>query len=286
MRLIIIIILTFAGGLAALTGCGGDGGAEANAPGRSSIAASFYPLAFAAEEVGGDHVSVTNLTPAGAEPHDLEVSPDDVATLRDADLVLLLGDGFQPQLEDASGDGDNVLLLLDTPGLDLRPGDPHVWLDPIRFATVVRRIAEALGEPGAADSLVAKLQQLDREYRDGLGNCERRQLVTSHDAFGYLADRYGLEQVAVSGLNPEAEVDPGKLQEVIDFVRRSGATTVFVEPLVSPRVGETIARETGATTAVLDPIESLSEDEAARGDDYFSLMQRNLDALRTALGCS
>jgi zinc transport system substrate-binding protein len=271
--------------LATLVGCGG--GASASGSGETEVVAGFYPLAFAAEEIGRDRVAVTNLTPAGSEPHDLEVSPDDVAALRNADLVLLLGEGFQPQLEDAAGDGDAVLEVLDTQGLALQPDeDPHIWLDPLRYAAIARRIANALGEPAAARPFVADLEALDEEFRQGLADCERRELVTSHEAFAYLADRYGLEQVAIAGLSPEAEVDPGRLEEVVDAVRESGATTVFVEPLVSPRIAETVARETGTETAVLDPLEGLSEEQAANGDDYFSVMRRNLGALRTALGCS
>jgi zinc transport system substrate-binding protein len=288
MRLILILILVvgavpFTAG--ALVACGGGGSASSS--GRTEVAAGFYPLAFAAEEIGGDRVAVTNLTPAGSEPHDLEVSPDDVTALRDADLVLLLGHGFQPQLEDAAGDGDDVLQLLNTQGLALLPDeDPHVWLDPIRYAAIARRIATALDMPAAAKPFAAELEALDEEFGRGLADCERRELVTSHEAFAYLAERYDLEQVAVTGLSPEAEVDPGRLEDVVDTVRESGATTVFVEPLVSPRTAETVARETGATIAVLDPLEGLTEEQASNGDDYFSVMRRNLAALRAALGCS
>jgi zinc transport system substrate-binding protein len=281
LRLILILI----SGLAVagfLSGC--DGSSPGS--GQEQVVAGFYPLAFAAEEIAGGSADVTNLTPAGAEPHDLELSPRDVAAVQDADLVLLLGHGFQPQLEDAARDGEDALSLLDTPGLDLLPDDPHVWLDPVRYAAIVRRIGTALGRPARADAFIARLRALDGDYRADLENCERRELVTSHQAFGYLADRYGLEQVAVTGLSPEAEASPGQLEEVIDLVRESGATTVFVEPLVSPRIAETVARETGATTAVLDPIEGLTEEGAAAGDDYFSLMRRNLEALRKGLGCS
>jgi zinc transport system substrate-binding protein len=288
MRLILILILVvgavpFTAG--ALVACGGGGSASSSS--RTEVAAGFYPLAFAAEEIGGDRVAVTNLTPAGSEPHDLEVSPDDVTALRDADLVLLLGHGFQPQLEDAAGDGDDVLQLLNTQGLALLPDeDPHVWLDPIRYAAIARRIATALDMPAAAKPFAAELEALDEEFGRGLADCERRELVTSHEAFAYLAERYDLEQVAVTGLSPEAEVDPGRLEDVVDTVRESGATTVFVEPLVSPRTAETVARETGATIAVLDPLEGLTEEQASNGDDYFSVMRRNLAALRAALGCS
>jgi zinc transport system substrate-binding protein len=265
----------------------GCGGAAAEAPQKETVAASFYPLAYAAEQVGDGRVDVTNLTPAGAEPHDLEVSPQDVAAIREADLVLLLGRGFQPQLEDAAGRGERVLRLLDTPGLALHPdGDPHVWLDPLRYVTIVGRIGQALHEPAAAARLQGRLRGLDREYGKGLARCQRHEIVTSHEAFGYLAERYGLEQVAITGLSPEVEPEPAKLQHVVELVRTRGVTTIYFETLVSPRIAETVARETGAKTAVLDPIEGLTEEELAHGDDYFSLMRKNLRTLREGLGCS
>ena len=249
--------------------------------------ASFYPLAYAAEEIGDGRVDVSNLTPAGAEPHDLEVSPQDVAAIREADLVLLLGRDFQPQLEDAAGSGKKLLRLLDTPGLGLRPdGDPHVWIDPVRYAKIVGRIAQALHEPAAAASLQERLRSLDGEYRTGLAHCARREIVTSHEAFGYLAERYGLEQIAITGLSPEVEPEPAKLQHVVELVRKRGVTTIYFETLVSPRIAETVARETGAKTAVLNPIEGLTKNEISQGEDYFSLMRTNLRTLREGLGCS
>lgn len=250
------------------------------------MVASFYPLAYAAERVGGAAVDVRNLTPPGAEPHDLEASPGDVQELRDADLVLLLGGGFQPQLEAAAGSGDDVVRALDTPGLRL-PGtnDAHVWLDPLRYALIVARIGDALGRRAAAERLAGRLRALDREFRDGLAECERREIVTSHDAFAYLAARYGLRQIPVGGASPEGEPAPQDLERVVDAVRGTGATTVFVEPLASPRVAETVAREAGVRTAVLNPLEGLTESERARGADYFSLMRANLVVLQEALGC-
>ena len=248
--------------------------------------ASFYPLAFAAEQVGGPGLNVENLTPPGAEPHDLELSPIDAAALRDARLVLLLGHGFQPQLEDAAGGGDNVLRLLDTPGLDVLPnGDPHVWLDPLRYARIVMRIGEALGREQAAAQLVSRLRKLDAEYRSGLADCARHEIVTSHEAFAYLAQRYGLEQIPITGLSPEAEPQPADLAHVVQLVEERGVTTIYYETLVSPRIAQTVARETGATTAVLDPIEGLTKDEIAAGDDYFTRMRANLRALEEGLGC-
>jgi zinc transport system substrate-binding protein len=282
MRLILILIFGILVFWA--VGCGGG---SAGSPAKETLVASFYPLAYAAEEVGNGGVDVENLTPAGAEPHDLEVSPQDVAAIREADLVLLLGRGFQPQLEDAAGTGKKVLRLLDTPGLALRPdGDPHVWLDPLRYAKIVGRIGQALQRPDAAARLQARLRDLDGEYRTGLAHCERHEIVTSHEAFGYLAERYGLEQVAITGLSPEVEPEPAKLQQVIELVRERGVTTIYFETLVSPRIAETVARETGAKTAVLNPIEGLTKNEISQGENYFSLMRTNLRTLREGLGCS
>jgi zinc transport system substrate-binding protein len=266
-----------------LSGCGGTSGSD----GKQEIAASFYPLAFAAEELGGDGVDVVNLTPPGTEPHDLEPTPSDVRELESADLVLLLGDGFQPQLEEAADGGDKVVELLETPGLNrFQNDDPHVWLDPARYELIARRIGDELGAPtSAVEKFVAKLKALDREYRRGLANCTRDDIVTSHDAFGYLAQRYGLNQIPITGLSPEAEPSPKDLSRVIGQVRNMQATTVFFETLVSPRIAKAVAAETGTRTSVLNPIEGLEPAEEARGQDYFSLMRSNLGALHGALGC-
>jgi zinc transport system substrate-binding protein len=296
------IVLTAAAAVLAV-GCGGEEPTEA-LPGteRTRVVAAFYPLAFAAERVGGEAVEVTNLTPPGAEPHDLELSARDVGRIHDADVVLYLGGGFQPALERAlAGRGVRGVDLLE--GIELRHEDedghghddaghddadgidPHVWLDPRRYARLVERIGTELDAGPRASSLVAELEALHEEYEQGLSDCERREIVTSHASFGYLAERYGLEQVAISGLSPEAEPSARDLERVIEEVQEHGATTVFFETLVSPRLAETVARETGAETAVLDPLEGLTPDAEARGDDYFSVMRRNLGALREALGC-
>jgi zinc transport system substrate-binding protein len=264
---------------------GGCGGSDESS-GKKRVAASFYPVAFAAEELGGDSVDVVNLTPPGTEPHDLEPTPSDVRELKSADLVLLLGDGFQPQLEDAAGDGEGVVELLDTPGMNrFENGDPHVWLDPARYELIARRIGDGLGTTASVQSFVGRLKALDRDYRRGLADCAQDDIVTSHDAFGYLAQRYGLNQIPITGLSPEAEPSPKDLSRVVDLVRSTHATTVFSETLVSPRIAKAVASETGARTAVLNPIEGLEPSEAKSGEDYFSLMRSNLATLRAALGC-
>jgi zinc transport system substrate-binding protein len=271
--------LVLALGLAA---CGGSGG---QAPGSAlDVVAGFYPLAFAAEEVGGAGVAVVNLTPPGAEPHDLELEPRDVERVRAADLVLYLGGGFQPALEAAALESQGPVDLLE--GLELREnGDPHVWLDPLRYAAIVERLGRMLQAEDRAAALVARLRELDAEFERGLADCQRRALVTSHEAFAYLAERFQLEQIAVAGIEPEAEPAPGDLARVVERVRELGATTIYVEPLVSPELAETVAREADVEVATLNPLEGLTEEQLAAGEDYFSVMRENLAALREGLGC-
>ena len=276
----IVLIIVSAGLLA---GCG------AGTSGSHTVVASFYPLAFAAQRIGGPGLHVENLTPPGAEPHDLELTPRAVGRIESAAFVLYLSHGFQPAVSKAVAQarGKRIDVLA---GLPLRQSseegltaDPHVWLDPQLFVRIVRRIGVALHRP--TSRLVADLRQLDREYRTGLRHCTRREIVTSHAAFGYLGQRYGLTQVAITGLTPESEPSPKQLVHVVDIVRRTHATTVFFETLVSPRLAQTVAREVGARTAVLDPIEGLTPSEQEHGDNYLTLMRRNLAALRQALGC-
>lgn len=261
--------------LVSLAGCGKEEQGSAR-----TVVAAFYPLAWASERIVGVGFEVVNLTPAGAEPHDVELSPRDVEVIRDADLVVYAGGGFQPAVEDAVADRDGP--SLDVLGSDR---DPHVWLDPVRFAAAVREIGKVSGLPAAAEDLASELTQLDERYRRGLDDCARRTIVTTHAAFGRLASRYGLEQLSLTGSSPEAEPGPRELERLVEAVRASGATTVFAEPLVSDRLAATVAREAGLDVAVLDPIESLSEARVDAGEDYLSVMRDNLASLRRALGC-
>ncbi|WP_433386968.1 metal ABC transporter substrate-binding protein [Micromonospora sp. KLBMP9576] len=296
------------GGLAA---CSSDGAAGAD-PQRVDVATAFYPLQFLTERIGGDAVRATNLVKPGAEPHDLELNPGQVGQVAGAELVVLLK-GFQPALDEAVAqnaadrafDVSTVQPLRDAAAgghehdhegeehghEESGTKDPHLWLDPTRLATVGDRLAERLGQvdPGhAADytaraaALRTELEKLDAEFTAGLKTCQRREIVVSHTAFGYLAERYELEQVGITGLSPEDEPAPQRLAEVAREAREHQATTIFFETLVSPKVAETIAAEVGAKTAVLDPLEGLSTD----GGDYLSVMRTNLQTLRTALSCS
>lgn len=259
----------------ALAGCSGGGGSDG-----PTVVAAFYPLAWAAEQVVGRDVRVVDLTPPGAEPHDVELSPRDVQQIRDAGLVVYAGGGFQPAVEDA-------VARRDGPSLDVTDGarDPHIWLDPVRFGAVARELGAALGRRRAAARLAARLSDLDAEYSSGLEHCARRAFVTSHAAFAQLAARYGLAQLSLAGRSPEAEPGPQALERLVDEVRASGATTVFTEPLVSDRLAKTVAREAGVEVDVLDPVEGLGTERIEAGEDYVTVMRANLDALRQALGC-
>ncbi|GGR52503.1 zinc ABC transporter substrate-binding protein [Actinoplanes ianthinogenes] len=294
MRRLLALLLA----LAALAGCG----ARAQAGGRLPIVAAFYPLQFVSERVGGDLVRVTNLTKPGAEPHDVELSPRQVAQIVDAQVAVYLH-GFQPAVDEAitqnareqGYDVSGAVTLLhaedaEHEGHEHGSADPHVWLDPLRLAEIGDHLAQRLSETDPAHAagytaraaaLHRQLTELDAEFAARLGSCQRRELVTSHTAFHYLADRYHLTQVGITGVDPEAEPSPRRLAEVAAQARAHGTTTIFFETLVSPKVAETIAREAGATTAVLDPLEGLTDPDA----DYFSVMRANLAALTTALGC-
>jgi zinc transport system substrate-binding protein len=320
-----IVLMSSAIGLAlGMSACGGGEAAPEARPAPetpAAVVAAFYPLAYAATRVGADGVDVTNLTPVGAEPHDVELTARDVERVRSASVVLYLGGGFQPALERILRNADvRAVDLLE--GLELRHGaeapahghedeehsdehghddehagederaddaeeivDPHVWLDPLRYAAMVERIGTELGAEERAAELVNELEQLHAEYEEGLADCARREIVTSHAAFGYLAERYDLLQISIAGLSPEAEPSPRSLEALVEEVREHDATTVFFETLVSPRLAETVAREAGTATAVLNPLEGLTREEAESGADYVSVMRENLAVLHRALGC-
>ncbi|MEU4623231.1 metal ABC transporter substrate-binding protein [Actinoplanes sp. NPDC023801] len=295
--------------LTALTGCGSD---SAGADGKLPVVTAFYPLQFVSERVGGDAVSVSTLTKPGAEPHDVELTARQVGEVSDAGLIVYLA-GFQPAVDDAvkqnggdrAFDAATAVETIDAAEADAHAegdthaegeeehsgADPHVWLDPARLAGIADKLAERLGKADpahAADftaraaTLRTELTALDGEFKTGLANCARRELVTSHTAFSYLADRYELTQIGITGVDPETEPSPQRLAAVAAEAKEHGTTTIFFETLVSPKVAETIAKEVGARTAVLDPIEGLTDGSA----DYFSVMRANLAALKLGLECS
>ncbi|MDH4112368.1 MAG: metal ABC transporter substrate-binding protein [Actinomycetota bacterium] len=244
-------------------------------------------------------MSVTNLTPPGVEPHDLELTADDLEAIARADLVVYVGGGFQPGVEDAvrteSAAAVDALAGVEAPGRD-GGSDPHAWLDPDSYASIVDRIAVALSEvrdgvlapgvSGNAATLEEELAALDEAFRVGLADCSTRVMVTNHAAFAYLAAAYDLEQRAISGVSPGSEPDPARVAELADQARAEGVMTIFTEDLVSPEVAETLADEAGLETATLSPLEGLTEEQAEAGDDYLSLMRQNLEVLRDGLDCA
>jgi zinc transport system substrate-binding protein len=289
------------------TGCAesGRGGSASEGP---RVSAAVYPLEFVATEVGGAEVEVVNLSPPGVEPHDLEVSPDQVRSLAQSDLVLFVGGGFQPAVEDIVDDLSGIPVVdgLETQEelleaehsheaegeeeADHGETDPHFWLDPQRLVPLGELVAAELGDVDPentqiykdnSSSLAQALARLDREYEAALEDCERNELIVSHEAFGYLTERYGLEQVGVSGIDPEAEPTPGRLAEVAGLAGERGATTIFFEEQVAPDIAEVLSDEIGAGVDVLDPLEFRPEGDL----DYFDVMRANLEAMTAALGC-
>lgn len=298
--------------LGLLVGCGSPAQPGTADDDRLEVLTSFYPLQYMAEQVGGDVVHVENLTPFGADPHDLDLSPRRVRMVGEADLVVYLS-GFQPAVDEAVAaqrpdrvlDAATVVTLREATGhrvddhttdheeVEHAHGvlDPHFWLDPTLLAELAAPVAELLGEirpeeatgfTARADALRADLAALDEEIRTGLADCERDVVVVAHAAFGYLTDRYDLRQVGLSGLDPEAEPSPARLRQVADIVRSEDVTTIFFETLVNPKVARTLAEDLGIGTDVLDPLEGLVDET----DDYRSVMERNLAALEEALGCA
>lgn len=288
-----------------------DTGSKTRADGPIRVVTALYPATFLAERIGGDGVEVAELAPAGAEPHDLEMTAGQIRELDGADLIIYAGSGFQPALEDAVADLSEERRLDILHGRDVARGegatdhpeedehdeedehagevDPHIWLDLDAFPDIAHELGDRLAalDPANADDylanaqdLVAELQKLDDAFATGLRDCARREIVVAHQAFGYLADRYDLEEVAFAGLDPEAEPSPARLAEVTEFAREHGVTTIFYEELTSPAAAEALASELGLKTSVLSPIETRPED-----GDYLSAMQNNLSNLRSALDC-
>ncbi len=305
----------------------GDDGA------RPTVVASFAPLAWAAERIGGDAIDVVDLTPPGVEPHDLELSPSQIATVGDARLAIVVGGGFQPAVEDAAaGLGDDALVLLDRIDLgdgadddhaddsaDDHPGDdadddaddhadaaddghghgdvdPHIWLDPVLMVEVVEVMGDEIAQRLPADAeriqtnveaLVSELVALDRDARDVLATCGRRELITAHDAFGRFAARYDLTAIPIAGISPDIEPSPDRLAELTDLAREHGVTTIFAEVLVSPEIAETLAREAGGLeVARLDPIEGFTDEQRDAGVTYLDVMRDNVDAVSAGLDCA
>ncbi|MCF3129539.1 metal ABC transporter solute-binding protein, Zn/Mn family [Streptomyces olivochromogenes] len=303
-------------GLGTLSACADDSAGAAQTD-KFDVVASFYPMTFLAERIGGSHVHVTNLTSPGQEPHDLELSPRQIVRLQESDAVLYLK-GLQPSVDDAvaqSGLRTRVdaasLTSLEKHGTEVgghaaehdsgehasggrgEEGgkDPHIWLDPVKYAEVAKGVGAAFekADPDhAADyrkntaALVKQLDDLNTRFRDGLAGTRTKVFITTHAAFGYLAERYGLTEEAINGLDPESEPSAARVRDLEKLARADGVSTVFYETLVSDETAKTVAQDAHLKTDVLDPIEGITD--KSRGRDYFSVQEANLKALRTALG--
>ncbi|MER5882336.1 metal ABC transporter substrate-binding protein [Streptomyces sp. NPDC001941] len=302
-------------GLVTLSACSGSStAADKAADGKLSVVASFYPMQFLAERIGGGHVSVQTLTKPGVEPHDLELKPRQVSDLSRADYVLYLK-GIQPAVDDAikqAGVKNTVdaasLTSLEKHGTEVghdhgaedhadhdhgdeAGADPHVWLDPVKYAEVAKGVGASLekADPDhAADyrkntaKLVGELKALDAKFAAGLKNTATKTFITTHSAFGYLAERYGLVQEGVAGIDPEAEPTPARVKALQEIAKKDKVSTVFFETLASDRTAKTLAKDTGLKTDVLDPLEGITD--ASKGADYLAVMDSNLTALQKALG--
>ncbi|RZU24994.1 zinc transport system substrate-binding protein [Streptomyces sp. BK239] len=298
-------------GLTALTACSGQSAAAGNTD-KFDVVASFYPMAFLAERIGGDHVHVSSLTGPGQEPHDLELSTRQRVQVEEADALLYLRN-LQPAVDDAVAQSEvktkidaAKLTTLEQHGSEVgghaaehdhehgeeEAGlDPHIWLDPVRYAEVAKGVGAAFekADPGhAADykkntaALVSELDALNTQFETGLANTRTKVFITTHAAFGYLAERYGLTEEAISGLDPESEPSAARVRELEKMAKADGVSTVFYETLVSDKTAKTVAKDAGLRTDVLDPIEGITA--KSRGKDYFAVQKANLKALQTALG--
>lgn len=270
---------------------------------KISVVASFYPLYNFAQAVGGSHVSVTNITPAGAEPHDYEPAPRDLVTAQQAKVFIYDGGTLEPWVNKFLGDYRNVPvrasdhITLHTATIEGQSGvkDPHFWLDPVLAQTIVKNIERGLitADPNHrsdytknANAYIAQLQQLDHDFKTGVGNCQQHQIISSHEAFGYLAARYNFDVTSIAGISPDEEPSAGKLAEIADLAKREHIKYIFFESLVSPRLADTIAQEAGAKTLVFDPLEGLTQDAQKQGKNYVTVQRENLANLRTALACN
>lgn len=292
----------------------GAGASSAPADGLT-VAAAFYPLEYVARGVAGADTTVVALAQPGVDAHDLELSPASVREMQSADLVLFLSD-FQPAVDDAidstgvrSLDAAAVVELhdaeehadeehaeeegeahADEDEHEHGTSDPHFWLDPTLLAAYADSVAAELSEldPANADSYAANaasltetLTGIDEAYATGLAQCERDTIFVAHEAFGYLTERYGIHQEGFAGLDPESEPSPARLLEIKELVAETGATVIFTEDTVSASVAESLANDAGVATAVLSPVETVAD-----GEDYASIMTRNLEEIRGALGCA
>lgn len=261
------------------------------------VTTSFYPLYFFTSQIAGDKANVYNITPAGAEPHDYEPSTQDMAHIEDSQLLVLNGanlESWADKIKQNLSDKQTLVIAVGEVANSQTPNDPHTWLDPVLAKNEVELILKGLKQIDPANTdfyqtnaqnLLVKLNNLDASFRQGLSSCVKKDIVTSHSAFAYLANEYHFNQISIAGLSPDAEPSVQKIIEVSDFAKTNQVKYIFFESLVSPKLSQTIATETGAQTLVLNPIEGLTDQEIQSGKNYFTEMESNLTNLKLALSC-
>lgn len=306
------LVLTAIGAVL-LSGCSSQ---SASSDGKINVVTSFYPMYEFTKQVAGEHANVISLIPSGAEPHDWEPSAKDMKHMKNANVFVYNGivEGWAEQALQSAKNPNRVVVEA-SKGIELMEGteeehddhdhghdhkeaaggkilDPHVWLTPALAQKEIEVIVTGLtqADPGNkddyrknADAYIAKLKALDESFRSGLKDVKRKEFVTQHAAFGYLAKEYGLTQVPISGLSPEEEPAPDQMAEIVAFAKEHKVQTIFFETLVDPKVAQTIAKEIGAKIDVLNPLEGLTDDEKKKNLDYISVMTNNLEALKKAL---
>jgi len=287
-------------------GCGTASEQSSETKEQLKVYTGIYPLYDFAKHIGGDKIFVKNIVPAGAEPHGWEPSPQDVADISNADILILTGSGMEAWADKVLSviDKNKVTVIYAGQNIELIEGiqheehdhggkDPHIWLDPLYAKTMVDNILAGLVKADEknkaiyesnAEAYKKELDKLHEEYQTGLATAKIKEFVTSHAAFGYLAKRYNLIQVPVRGLTAESEPSPADMAAVVKLAREKNIKYIFFETLVSPKVSEAIAAELQGQTLVLDPLGSLSEQDIAAGKDYLSVMRENLKNLKIALG--
>lgn len=307
-----LLALTLAAAL--LIGCSAAG-VPVNEDGKLLVYTSFYPMYDFAKKVGGDKVRVVNMTPDGTEPHDWEPTAVDIAGLEQARVFVYNGAGLEHWAQDVLNSLQNTELIAvrASKGIALMEGhsheehedhddheghdeedsyDPHVWLNPMHAKAEMEAIKNAFAQAdpeNAAyyqanyDAYAKELDKLDAEFRQALASLPKKKVIVSHEAFGYLCAAYGLEQVGIEGLTPDSEPDPARMAEIIEFAKAHDVKVIFYEALSSSRVADTVARAIGGQTAALSPLEGLSDEQRTAGDDYFSVMRKNLSAIKAAL---
>ncbi|GIP37633.1 ABC transporter substrate-binding protein [Paenibacillus sp. J31TS4] len=309
----LLTLLLAAALVAALSGCGSSKGELVE--GKVNVMTSFYPLYDFATKIGGEHVHVINLVPAGVEPHDWSPKSKDIRQMNEADLLVYQGSGFETWVDDyAKSRKSNAKsrLVEASKGVTLMENheehedgdhaghdhgkesayDPHIWLSPAGAKQLAANIRDGLAEADPAHKadyeknfaiFSGQLDDLDRTYREALAKTQKKEIVVSHAAFGYLCRDYGLTQKAIMGIAPDAEPTAKDMKEINQFVKANQVKYIFFEELVSDKLAKTLAKDAGIETLVLNPLEGLTKQEVNNGDDYLSVMNKNLQNLLKAL---